>query len=198
MSTSSKTWPWSSKENLTLQQNIQPGDKGFHRFLKHPRLSGIRNKRKLVSPSPVEVVRPEGSSMWKLHRLLWKPTRTELFSKSGQRRTSQPVSDTAVNDVKENLEIMVKPEDHKPSAIQELEAIIVLLKKGKAIKVVGVESQRIERFLKIVEKYMTIVDVAIQYNPDITALVWAGVRFMIQVWTLKYLAQLQLYPMLDV
>jgi ribosomal protein S3 len=62
-----------------------------------------------------------------------------------------------------------------------LEAIKLLLKEKKPTKIVGVESQRIEKILKIVEKYMTIVDVAIQQSPDITALVWAGVRLTIQV-----------------
>jgi ribosomal protein S3 len=62
-----------------------------------------------------------------------------------------------------------------------LEAIKLLLKEKKPTKILGVESQRIERILKIIEKYMTIVDVAIQQSPDITALVWAGVRLTIQV-----------------
>jgi hypothetical protein len=62
-----------------------------------------------------------------------------------------------------------------------LEAIKLILEEKKATKIVGVESQRIERILKIIEKYLTIVDVAIQQSPNITALVWAGARLTIQV-----------------
>jgi len=35
--------------------------------------------------------------------------------------------------------------------------------------------------LQYVNKYCTIIDVAIQHQPQITALVWAGVRTVIQV-----------------
>jgi hypothetical protein len=90
--------------------------------------------------------------------------------------------------VNENAEIPEKSEDNKPSAIEELEEIKVLLKNKLATKVLGVESQKIKKILEIIEQYMTIVDVAIQHHPDITALVWAGIRFMIQVWILDYLA----------
>jgi hypothetical protein len=41
-----------------------------------------------------------------------------------------------------------------------------------------------DRFDKIVEgfaKYAQIIDVAIQHHPDITSLVWASARFLIQV-----------------
>jgi hypothetical protein len=83
--------------------------------------------------------------------------------------------------VNENSQIPEQSEDHKSSAIEELEEIEMLLQNKIATKMLGVESQQIEKVLKIVEKYMIIVDVAIQQNPDITALVWAGVRLMIQV-----------------
>jgi hypothetical protein len=114
-------------------------------------------------------------------RLCWKDTRTDPFSSSGQENTTPQDLDTSVTDVNHNLKTIVKPEDHKPSAIDELEAIKLLLKEKKATKVGEVENQRIEKILKIIEKYMTIVDVAIQHRPNVTALVWAGVRLMIQV-----------------
>jgi hypothetical protein len=104
-----------------------------------------------------------------------------LFSDSGEGQTTQQGSDTAINDVNENSEIPEKSGDHKPSAIEELEEIKVLLKNKMATKIVGVETHRIKKILKIIEQYMIIVDVAIQNQPDITALVWAGVRLMIQV-----------------
>jgi uncharacterized protein YaaQ len=68
-----------------------------------------------------------------------------------------------------NSEIVVKLENKKLSAKNELESIKFLLKEKKATKIVGVESQRIEKILKIIEKHMIIVDVAIQHHPDITA-----------------------------
>lgn len=40
---------------------------------------------------------------------------------------------------------------------------------------------RIHNILKKMQKYVVIVDIAIQHNPDITALVWAGLRFCLQV-----------------
>jgi hypothetical protein len=118
-----------------------------------------------------------------LDRICWKNTRTDPFSNSGQGRTTQQDSDTTAtdSDVNQNLEIIVKPEDHKPSAIDELEAIKLLLKEKQPTKIVGVESQRIEKILKIIDKYMIIVDVAIQQSPNVTALVWAGARLTVQV-----------------
>jgi hypothetical protein len=83
--------------------------------------------------------------------------------------------------VNHNSGTVVEREDHKPSAIDELEAIKLLLKEKQPTRILGVESQRIEKILKIIDKYMIIVDVAIQQSPNITALVWAGVRLTVQV-----------------
>jgi len=41
--------------------------------------------------------------------------------------------------------------------------------------------ERLGKVLKSVNKYATIVDIAIQHHPDITSLVWAGARTMLQV-----------------
>jgi len=40
---------------------------------------------------------------------------------------------------------------------------------------------KIEKVLQYADKYCKIIDVAIQHQPDITALVWAGIRMSIQV-----------------
>jgi hypothetical protein len=40
---------------------------------------------------------------------------------------------------------------------------------------------KLYKFLKKVEYYCKFVDVAIQHHPDITALVWAGIRFALDV-----------------
>jgi len=42
-------------------------------------------------------------------------------------------------------------------------------------------AQKMNNILLHINKYCTIVDVAIQHQPDITALVWAGARTIIQV-----------------
>jgi hypothetical protein len=41
--------------------------------------------------------------------------------------------------------------------------------------------KKFHKIVKGVETYANIVDVAIQHSPTITALVWAGVRFLLQV-----------------
>lgn len=41
--------------------------------------------------------------------------------------------------------------------------------------------QRLRRILRGVEKYTKIVDTAVQHSPEVTALVWAGVRGLLQV-----------------
>ena len=41
--------------------------------------------------------------------------------------------------------------------------------------------ERLGKILKSVNKYATIVDTAIQHHPDITSLVWAGARAILQV-----------------
>jgi hypothetical protein len=71
------------------------------------------------------------------------------------------------------------------------------LKKKKATKILEVVSQRIETILKVIEQYMSIINVAIRHHPGITALVWAGVRLTTQARALNYLLKLQLSPMLD-
>lgn len=38
-----------------------------------------------------------------------------------------------------------------------------------------------ERFLTVLNKFVGIVDIAITHNPHVTALVWAGFRFLLQV-----------------
>ena len=54
---------------------------------------------------------------------------------------------------------------------------------GKAIVVV----ERLGTVLKTMNKYATIVDVAIQHSPEVTALVWAGIRVILQVRIIFFL-----------
>ena len=48
---------------------------------------------------------------------------------------------------------------------------------GKKVNV----GERMRRILKSVEDCAKIVDIAIQHNPDISSLVWAGARFILMV-----------------
>jgi len=41
--------------------------------------------------------------------------------------------------------------------------------------------ERLGNILKSVDKYAKVVDTAIQHHPDITSLLWAGARTMLQV-----------------
>jgi hypothetical protein len=82
---------------------------------------------------------------------------------------------------KKELELMIKSTEAMSSARETIDVVRKQLEEGRLLKKLGVNNKTIEKVLKIVEKYMGIVDVAIQHHPDITALVWAGVRFIIQV-----------------
>ena len=82
---------------------------------------------------------------------------------------------------------------HSKSATENIQAIIQMLEgaqkdeqkrrlrfpgwHGKEIVVV----ERLGTVLKTMDKYATIVDVAIQHSPEVTSLVWAGVRGILQV-----------------
>lgn len=44
--------------------------------------------------------------------------------------------------------------------------------------------RKVNRILQYINKYSRIVDVAIQYQPEITALVWPAIRPLIQVVSL--------------
>ena len=52
--------------------------------------------------------------------------------------------------------------------------------RGKKIIVV----ERLGKILKHVEKYTKVVDIAIQSNPQVSALVWAGIWVILRVCTL--------------
>ena len=50
---------------------------------------------------------------------------------------------------------------------------------------------RVYNILRKVEKFVKIVDIAIQHHPDVVALVWAGVRMLLQVCDSMYRILLQ-------
>lgn len=62
------------------------------------------------------------------------------------------------------------------------------LSRGTEDKKPTLPRARIHSILRKMEKYMIIGDIALQQNPNIVALVWAGVRFCLQVWqSLSYI-----------
>jgi hypothetical protein len=88
---------------------------------------------------------------------------------------------TLQDDEKKELGLMSKSEEAMSSVRGTTDIVRKQLEEWKLGKNLGIENKTIEKVLKIVEKYFVIVDVAIQHHPDIIALVWAGVRLIIQV-----------------
>ena len=70
------------------------------------------------------------------------------------------------------------------STIQDLEKTIQSKQRGKDSKV-NACIDRMKDILKTFNQYAVIVDIAIQHNPKITALVWAGVRVTLQVSSIR-------------
>ena len=76
----------------------------------------------------------------------------------------------------ENIQSLVKELE---TAHREIKDRQWCYKDRQGNEVVWVE--RLGKILKSVDKYAAIVDTAIQHHPDITALVWAGTRTILQV-----------------
>ena len=63
--------------------------------------------------------------------------------------------------------------------------------------------ERLNRILKRVDKYTKIVDTAVQHSPEVTALVWAGIRGILQVrtlycrWQVKYILTIMVPDILE-
>ena len=69
------------------------------------------------------------------------------------------------------------------SSAENIQAILEILNaaQGKDQKVKLIGKDRLRRILIGVEKYTKIVDTAVQHSPEVTALVWAGIRGILQV-----------------
>lgn len=65
----------------------------------------------------------------------------------------------------------------------EIEQSVYTDSHGKEVIVV----ERLGRILKCVEDYAKIIDVAIQHSPEITALIWAGIRLLLNASILFYI-----------
>ena len=79
------------------------------------------------------------------------------------------------------------------SSAENIQAVLVTLQsaQGEDQKVKLIGRDRLRRILKGVEKYTIIVDTAVQHSPEVTALVWAGIRGILQVSIL--LLQVEIY-----
>ena len=74
--------------------------------------------------------------------------------------------------IKEQISLIRKARDgltNKQLTIQRSDGRVIIVR------------EKINSVLKVMDKYMAIGDIAIQHNPTITALVWAGVRLGLQV-----------------
>ena len=69
------------------------------------------------------------------------------------------------------------------SSAGNIQAVLEILntaqKKNQKVELLG--KDRLRRILRGVEKYTKIVDTAVQHSPEVTALVWAGIRGILQV-----------------
>ena len=69
------------------------------------------------------------------------------------------------------------------SSAENIQAVLDTLQsaQGEDQKVKLIGRDRLRRILRGVEKYTIIVDTAVQHGPEVTALVWAGIRGILQV-----------------
>ena len=69
------------------------------------------------------------------------------------------------------------------SSAENIQAVLETLKtaQGEDQKEKLIGKDRLQRILRGVEKYTKIVDTAVQHSPEVTALVWAGIRGILQV-----------------
>ena len=79
------------------------------------------------------------------------------------------------------------------SSTENIQAVLEALNtaQGEDQKVKLIGKDRLRRILRGVEKYTKIVDSAVQHSPEVTALVWAGIRGILQVSIL--LPQVEIY-----
>ena len=79
------------------------------------------------------------------------------------------------------------------SSAENIQAVLEILKKaqGEDQKERFIGKDCLRRILRGVEKYTKIVDTAVQHSPEVTALVWAGIREILQVSIL--LLQVEIY-----
>ncbi|KAF8540469.1 hypothetical protein BDD12DRAFT_880424 [Trichophaea hybrida] len=112
---------------------------------------------------------------------------------STQQRDDQPLSRTEIHDrtaslLKQRLDPKewerLKWDDYAGTTTEQTRAVIDEVKHSMDGK--REHSEKMYKILQYVNKYCTIVDIAIQHQPQITALVWAGVRTIIQLAWNRY------------
>jgi len=89
--------------------------------------------------------------------------------------------DLAQEKLKEKELPLLEPGDPTCKSVANISSTVGELKKTIDQGGNGPGVGRLRKILKIVDSYGRIVDTAIQHHPAITALVWAGVRAILQV-----------------
>lgn len=102
---------------------------------------------------------------------LWENALNQLDDE--QRKTLNEFGIKNTNSIKTELETIRSIRDGTSSST---------LSPGKVEKKPTITRARVHNILRKMEKYMIIGDIALQQNPNIVCLVWAGVRFCLQVW----------------
>ena len=149
------------------------------------------------APAP-RAVNPASDSLTKAAPGPLQPAPAPVTTLGSPTKEAPQLWDQTLEIVKRKLSINNTPfslDDnlHPKSATENIQSIIQMLEgaqedeqkrrlrfpgwHGKEIVVV----ERLGTVLKTMNKYATIVDVAIQHSPEVTALVWAGVRGILQV-----------------
>lgn len=170
---------YGSNHNYNQQSHSGSGSSGLspntnQSFQGLPQKFLSRGRSRSVSPFTA----PRSSSVVPISKPLNHPSKA-----NNRQRGPVPVqvSRTKPSDAKKELELVVGLGGGVLSALDEISATRKMLKQRKSIRIVRVDSERINKMLMVIDKYSAIVDVSIQHHPDITALVWAGVRLVIQV-----------------
>jgi hypothetical protein len=105
---------------------------------------------------------------------LWEKALQGLTKKEREAWNSypDPQSQTGHQSIGEQMKLIREARDNltdNQMTIQRSDGRVIIVR------------EKINSVLKIMDKYMAIGNIAIQHSPTITALVWAGVRFGLQV-----------------
>ena len=107
---------------------------------------------------------------------LWEKAIEALKEEERKAWGSYPASQTQAQagrqSIDEQIELIREARDNladKQMTIQRSDGRVIIVR------------EKINSVLKVMDKYMAIGNIAIQHNPRITALVWAGVRLGLQV-----------------
>ena len=122
----------------------------------------------LSSTSQAQVPSPHSSAVWAEALRIAK-------TKLGDNNFPFDITNLTSQSAKENIEAIIKALDTLRKDNKEKRWSYTW--RGKEVIIV----ERLGKILKCVEKYSKVVDTAIQSNPQVSALVWAGIWAIMQV-----------------